>query len=95
MAELGEDARAVADRVNIALQEFCHAVKAREREAERVNGLVTLATGGRNRPGFVAWRGSAVERIATDCAAVIDAGGERPPLLRTDPRPHATPEAAA
>jgi hypothetical protein len=95
MAELEQDARAAAERVNAALHDLRGAYEAREQEAQRVNGLIALATGGNNWPGLVAW--SAVETIARDCAAVIDAGGERPPLPKTDPRaPRGTmPEVAA
>lgn len=54
MAELEEDARAAADRVNVALHDLCMAYEARQQEDRRVHGLMALATGGRVRPEW--WR---------------------------------------
>jgi hypothetical protein len=67
MAELEQDARAAAERVNAALHELRAAYEARQHEDQRVNRLITLATGN-NRPGLVMW--SKLEKIAQEWASV-------------------------
>jgi hypothetical protein len=83
MAELDDEARAVAERVDAALREVGAAYLAREQVSGRVHALVAAAVGS-SKPNAVAM--SRVEKLARLAEAVVMAGGERPLSLVRDPR---------
>jgi uncharacterized coiled-coil DUF342 family protein len=82
LAGVDEEAEAVRERANAALEEVVSAYRAREAIAQRIDSLA--ATIRRPRYGDIAL--SKLEPVVREASRVLEGGGEAKPALRSDPR---------
>ena len=90
--EVADDAQAACEAVNDALAQVVRAHGEREAVATRTNALISAIRS--VKPGEVMWPRPSVEQAVRYAATALDEGGERAPLMASDPREPAQAETA-